>query len=136
MPQPPQFRDDRRGSIFVGVETSYSLSGLVLAYLRIDFLGMRPRIGLSVHQILGAQMGIGSQQGLLARTQAPGLLEKPNGNPGSDDTRLATAHIRPRVDAWKIASQLPHDPSEDLSLLLTRKGWSNLLAGSLADRLS
>ncbi len=111
MPQPPQFRDHLRRDIFVRIETGHSLCGLVFANLRLDFLGMRARVGPSVHQILGTQIRVGSQQGLLAGAQAAGLLEKPNGNPGSNDTRLTAAHIRPRVDTWKIVIQAPEPPT-------------------------
>ena len=58
------------------------------------------------HQILGTQVRVGSQQGLLAGAQAAGLFEKPNWNPGSNDTRLTAEHVRPRAVTWKIAEFL------------------------------
>jgi len=64
-------------------------------------------------------MWVGSQQGLLARAQAPGLLQKPNGNPGADDTRFAAAHIGPGIDTWIIVTKLAHNPFEDLCLFAT-----------------
>jgi len=98
----------------VVVPKSFSdLRGLVLANLRIDFLSMRARVGPSVHQILGTEIRVCSEQGLLAGAYAPGLFKKPNGNPGSNDTRLTTAHIRTRVDTWKIVIKLPNHPLED-----------------------
>jgi hypothetical protein len=100
-----------------GIETGHSLCGLVLANLRIDLLGMRARVGPSVYQILGTEIQVCSEQGLLAGAQAAGLLEEPNWNPGSNDTRLTAAHIRPRVDAWKIVIQILNHLIEDLSLL-------------------
>jgi hypothetical protein len=71
MPQPPQFRDDLCRNILIRVETRRFLRGFVLANLTFDFRGMRARVGPSVHQILGAQMRVGSQQGLLTGSQTP-----------------------------------------------------------------
>jgi hypothetical protein len=120
MSQPPQFRDDLRRDIFVGIEMGHSLRGFVLADLRLDFLSVRARVGPSVHEILGTQIWVGRQQGLLAGTETPGLLEKPNGNPRSHDARLAAAHVRARVDTWKIVVKLPNHPLEDLRFLPAR----------------
>jgi tetratricopeptide (TPR) repeat protein len=72
-------------------------------------------------------MRIGGQQSLLAGAQTPGLLQEPNGNPGSNDTRFAAANIRPRVDAWKIVIELPHHPLENLRLLPTGQSRQHFL---------
>jgi len=70
---------------------------------------MRARVGPGIHQILGTQRRVSSQQSLLAGAQTPGLIEKPNGNPGSHDTRFTAANIGPRIDTWKIAIET-HEP--------------------------
>ena len=127
MPQLPQFPDYLQWDIFIRIEMGHSLCSLVLANLGLDFPGMRPRVGPGVHQILGTQLGVGSQQSLFASAQTPGLLEKPNGNPGSHDARLAAAHIRARVDAWEITIQLPSNPFENLRLLPPRQSRKHFL---------
>jgi len=127
MSQPPQFRDHLHRDILVRIETGRFLCGLVFANLRLDFFGMRARVGPGVHQIFGTQVRVGNQQGLLAGAQAAGLLEKPNGDPGSNDTRLTAAHIRPRVDTGKIVIKVPNHPLEDLRLLPTRQSRQHFL---------
>ena len=127
MPQSPQLPDDLHRDIFVRIETGHALSSLVLANLRLDFLGMRARVGPGVDQVLGTEMRVGNQQGLFAGAQTPGLLEKPDGDPGSNQTRFAAAHIRPRVDTWKIVIKLPNHPLEDLRLLPTRQSRQHFL---------
>jgi hypothetical protein len=97
-----QLRDSLSWDILVRVEMGHPLRGFVLLNLRLDFLGMRTRVGPGVHEVLGAQMRVGSRQGLLAGTQASGLLEKPNRNASSNQTWLAAAHVRPGVDTWKV----------------------------------
>ena len=119
--QQPQFHDNLLRSILVRVETGHSLSGLVVADLRLDFPGMRARIGPGIHQVLGAQMRVGGQQCLLARAKTPGLFEEPNGYPGSDQTRFTAANIRPRVDSWKTLVKILNHPLEKLRLLPTRQ---------------
>jgi hypothetical protein len=120
MSQSPQLHDHLHRDIFVRIEMGHSLGGLVLVNLRLDFLSVRARVGPSVHQILGAHMRVGSQQGLLAGAQTAGLHKKPNGDPSSNQTRLAAAHVRPGVDTWKIAIKLPNHPLEGLGLLPPR----------------
>jgi hypothetical protein len=119
VPQPPQLCDYLQWDILVRREAGHPLRGLVPANLRLDFFSMRARVGASVYQVLGAEMRVGTEQGLLARTQAASLLKQPDRNPCSNDTRLTAAHIRPPIDARKIVIKLPNHPLEDLSLLPT-----------------
>jgi len=58
------------------------------------------------------------------------LLEKPNGNPRSNNARLASAHVRPGVDAWKIVTKLMNQPLEDLRFFPTRQA-GNIFSKSL-----
>src|SRR5580658_3410489 len=93
---------------------------LVLPDLTFDFNGMRARVGPSVHQVLGTQMRVGGQQGLLAGAETPSLLKKKNGNPSSHDTRFTAAEIGPGVDSWKIAVEFANHPLENLRLLAAK----------------
>ena len=72
-------------------------------------------------------MRVGGEQGLLACSQTPGLLEKPNGNTSPHDTGLAAAYVRAGVDTWKIAIKLPNHSLEDLRLLPPRQSRQHLL---------
>jgi len=101
------------------VAPRHSLPSLVLPNLRFDFPGMRARVGPGVYQILRAKTRVCNQQCLLTCAQPAALLKQPNWNPATNDTRLAAAHIRPRVDAWEIVIQLPNHPLKDPSFLPT-----------------
>jgi len=117
----------QRGGDVMPQSPQYGLCGLVLANLRLDFLSVGARVGPSVHQIFGAQMRVGSQQGLLAGAQTPGSLEQPNGNASSNDTRFTSANVRPRVYARKIVIKVPNHPLENLRLLPMRQWRQHLL---------
>jgi hypothetical protein len=58
------------------------------------------------------------------------LLEKPNGNPRSNNARLASAYIRPGVDPWKIVTKLMNQPLEDLRFF-PRDKTGNIFSKSL-----
>jgi hypothetical protein len=127
VPQPPQLCDHLQRDIFVGIETGHALGDLVLANLRLNLFGMRARIGPSVYQILCSEMRVCTEQGLLARAQATGLLKQPNWNTGANDARFTAAHIRSPVDTWKIVIKLPNHPLENLSLLPTGESRQHFL---------
>ena len=76
---------------------------------------MTPHIRPGVHKIFGAQRRVGLQQFPFGCAKLSRLLEQPHGNSRSNDARLASAYVRPRVD------------SGDLRLLAPRKRGKQVL---------
>lgn len=102
--------------VFVREEASHRSGCLVLSNLSVDQVLVlsdeRPRAG----EILRAQIRIGSQEIKVVCPKAPALLEHPNGNARSYDTRSATTYVRCFFNSREVLRKLQQS-SQQLRLL-------------------
>jgi hypothetical protein len=118
VPEATERLDHWPRQVLVGKQAGHRLlRGFVVADIPVDLVAMGADVRPGLYEVLGTERRVGVQEGSLGGTQAPRLFQQPNGNPRTDDGRLAAADIRQRVDARKGLTQFPGDTLKQLRLL-------------------
>ena len=133
MAQPPEFCDDEKREVLVGVQPGHGSRILVVANLLLDFKTMGAHIRPGVGEVFGTQRRVRAQNVFFTRALAAQLFQDPDGNARADNTRLASADSRCGLDARKGAVQVLHDQAQQLGLFCSGESGQQIL--DLAQRV-
>ena len=114
MSERPELIHYLKRQVLVRIQPSHSSGCLVRLDLGLDFVLVSADVSPGVGEVLGAEGRVSLKELLFSSTQAPGLFEKPDGNPGADEARFPATDLRAGIDAGEVVVQVLDDPLQKL----------------------
>lgn len=106
VPEAPEFGDDGRRHVLVGVEARHDSRRFVRVDQCVDFGCVELRVRPGIHEVFCAKRGIGIEKIRFGDAQPARSHEEPGWDSGAGNAGFSAAHARRGIDAGYGAPQL------------------------------